>query len=102
VSKALPDLEAKAEGDSSMECKRSEGSTRSQDAVQARPSRVSPNGANVRRLVVDDRPQDDGAITCAWSCGDIGYAPVNAPSRRTRSDRANRPMTDLRTDQGKA
>jgi hypothetical protein len=40
--KALPYPEAKAEGDRSMEGKRSEGGTLSQDAVQARPYMVSP------------------------------------------------------------
>ena len=42
VSKALPHLAGKPKGDSSMEGKRSEGPTLSQDAVQARPYRVSP------------------------------------------------------------
>jgi len=42
VVKALPDLAAKAKGDRSMEGKRSTGSSLSQEAVQARPYRVSP------------------------------------------------------------
>lgn len=42
VVKALPHLMVKAKGDRSMEGKHSEGGTLSQDAVQARPHRVSP------------------------------------------------------------
>ena len=42
VDKALPNLAAKAKGDRSMERKRSAGGTLSQEAVQARPHRVSP------------------------------------------------------------
>ena len=42
VVKALPYLAAKAKGNSSMERKHSEGSTLSQEAVQARPYMVSP------------------------------------------------------------
>ena len=42
VVKALPYLAAKAKGDRSMEGKHSEGGTLSQEAVQARPHRVSP------------------------------------------------------------
>ena len=42
VVKALPNLAVKTKGDSSMERKRSAGGTRSQEAVQARPYRVSP------------------------------------------------------------
>ncbi len=42
VVKALPYLAAKAKGDRSMERKHSEGGTLSQEAVQARPHRVSP------------------------------------------------------------
>src|SRR6266704_3111379 len=40
--KAPPYLEAKAKGDTSMEGKHSAGSTLSQEAVQARPHKVSP------------------------------------------------------------
>ena len=42
VIKALPYLEGKPKGDRSMERKRSAGGTLSQEAVQARPYRVSP------------------------------------------------------------
>ena len=42
VVKALPDLAVKTKGDSSMARKRSAGGTRSQEAVRARPYRVSP------------------------------------------------------------
>ncbi len=40
--KALPYLAGKPKGDRSMEGKRSEGSTLSQEAVRARPHKVSP------------------------------------------------------------
>ena len=42
VIKARPYLMAKAKGDSSMERKHNEGSTRSQEGVRARPYRVRP------------------------------------------------------------
>jgi hypothetical protein len=64
--------------------------------------RLALDWANVRRLVVDGLPEDDGAITSAWSERDIGYVSLNASFRRTRSDRANRRTTGLRTEQGKA
>ena len=56
--------------------------------------------ANIGRLVVEWRPEDDGAITSAWDDGEITGVIVNAPPRGTWNDQANRRTMNLRTDQG--
>ena len=56
--------------------------------------------ANIRRLVVECRPEDDGAITSAWGGDEITGVIVNALLRGTWNDQANRRTMNLRTDQG--
>jgi hypothetical protein len=56
--------------------------------------------ANIRRLVVACRPEDDGAITSAWGGDEITSVIANALLRGTWNDQANRRTMNLRTDQG--
>jgi hypothetical protein len=56
--------------------------------------------ANIRRLVVECRPEDDGAITSAWGGDEITSVIANALLRGTWNDQANRRTMDLRTDRG--
>ena len=55
---------------------------------------------NIRRLVVECRPEDDGAITSAWGGDEITSVIVNAPLRGTWNDQANRRTMNLRTERG--